>query len=86
MSKSSSGWKSIINLLAFVAIVCIALAITIGRIFPSLSWAFGLVAEVIAYSITATLAFKFARSRGHWAYFVIWIIAVVLIIVLKFIK
>ena len=86
MSKSSSGWKSIINLLAFVAILCIALAITIGKIFPSLSWAFGLVAEVIAYSITATLAFKFARSRGHWAYFVIWIIAVVLIIVLKFIK
>lgn len=86
MSKSGSGWKGIINLFAFVAIACIALALTIGKIFPSLSWAFGLIAEVVAYSITAALAFRFSRSRGHWAYFVIWLVAVVLIIVLKFIN
>ena len=81
--NKTTGWKGILNLLSFVAILCIGVALLISFIFPSLAHSFQLVAEVIAYAITGTLAFRFVRGR-HWAYLVIWIVCVVLIIVLKF--
>lgn len=83
MGKTTGGWRGILNLLAFVAILSIGVALLIGFIFPSLAHSFTLVAEVIAYAITGTLAFYFVKGR-HWAYTVIWIVCLVLIIVLKF--
>lgn len=76
-------WRGLLNLLAFVAIVCIGVSLLIGTIFSSLAYSFSLVAEVIAYAITGTLAFYFVKGR-HWAYTIIWIVCLVLIVVLKF--
>lgn len=81
--KTSGGWRSILNLLAYIAIVCIGIALLIGKIGgASLAGAFEKVASILAYLVTAVSAFYFAASRRHWAYYVIWIVCVVLIVVL----
>ena len=81
-SKSTSwSWRSVINLFAFIAIVCIGIALLIGKIgVGSIAGAFRTVAEVLAYSLTAISAFFFAHSKRHWAYYLIWTICVVLIV------
>lgn len=76
-------WRSFVNLMAYVATFCIGVALLVGRIgVGSIASAFSTVAEILAYLVTAIAAFSFARSRGHWAYYVVWIVCVVLIIVL----
>ena len=82
----SYNWRSFINLLAYVATFCIGVALLVGKIgVGSIASAFSTVAEVLAYLVTAIAAFSFAKSRGHWAYYVIWIVCVVLIVVLMII-
>lgn len=85
MAKSTQkwSWRSFLNLVAYVAIFCIGIALLIGRIGGnSIASAFRTVAEILAYFVTAFSAFYFAVSRRHWAYYLIWVICVVLIIVL----
>lgn len=85
MSKNTSGWswKSFLNLIAFIAIFCIGISLLIGKIgVGSIAGAFQTVAEILAYSVTAVSAFFFAHSRRHWAYYLIWVICVALIVVL----
>ena len=79
---SSWNWRSFVNLIAYVAIFCIGVALLIGRFSSSISGAFRTVAEILAYSVTAVSAFFYAVSRRHWAYYLIWVICVVLIVVL----
>jgi len=86
MTKNGNGWRSFLNLISFVAIVCIGVALLIGKIGAgSLAGAFSKVAEILAYTVTAVSAFYFARSRSHWAYWVIWLVCVILIVVLMII-
>ncbi|MGN0961724.1 MAG: hypothetical protein ACI4PF_05990 [Christensenellales bacterium] len=85
MAKNTSNWnwRNLINLLAYVAIFCIGVALLVGKIgVGSIAGAFRTVAEILAYTVTAISAFYFAVSRRHWAYYLIWIICVVLIVVL----
>ena len=82
----SSGWRNILNLISYIAIVCIGLALLIGKIGGgSLADSLHRIAEILAYVVTAVSAFCFAVSRRHWAYWVVWIVCVVLIIVLMII-
>ena len=81
--KTSGGWRSILNLIAYIAIVCIGVALLIGKIGgTTLAGSFEKVASILAYLVTAVSAFYFAASRRHWAYYAIWIVCVVLIVVL----
>lgn len=83
MTKKTGGWRSILNLVAYIAIVCIGIALLIGKIGgASLAGSFRKVAEILAYTVTAVSAFYFANSRRHWAYYLIWVVCVVLIVVL----
>ena len=82
-STKSFGWRSFLNLISYIAIVCIGIALLIGKIGgASLASSFHRVAEILAYTVTAVSAFYFAASRRHWAYWAIWIVCVALIIVL----
>lgn len=84
MAKNTSNWnwRHFINLIAYAAIFCIGVALLIGRIGAgSIAGAFRTVAEILAYSVTAVSAFYYAVSRRHWAYYLIWVICVVLIVV-----
>lgn len=84
MAKNTGGmsWRGFLNLISFIAIVCIGLALLIGKIGGgNLSSTLRLIAEILAYSVTAVSAFYFAYYRRHWAYYLIWVICVVLIVV-----
>ena len=82
-NTSSWGWRGILNLFAYVSIVCIGLALLIGKIGGGqLAGAFRTVAEILAYTLTAISAYFFAHSRRHWAYYLIWIVCVVLMVVM----
>lgn len=84
-NTSSWSWKTVLNCISFVAIACIGIALLIGKISSSLAGAFQTVAEILAYFVTAISALYFAISRRHWAYYLVWAVCVVLIIVLKII-
>ena len=79
-------WRSFVNLMAFVATCCIGAALLVGRIgVGSIAGAFSTVAEVLAYLVTAIAAFNFARARGNWVCYTVWVVCVVLIVVLMII-
>lgn len=84
-STQRFGWRSFINLISYGAICCIGIALLVGVIAgrnSQIAGAFHTVAELLAYTVTAISAFFFANSRRHWAYYLIWVICVVLIVVL----
>lgn len=78
--------KSFVNFIAYISIALIAVALILGKL---LGWlisanilnALNLIAQVIAYLITAVFAFRFAKSKKSIGWMVAYIIFVVLIIV-----
>lgn len=84
MAKNTGGmsWRGFFNLLAFISVVCIGLAFTIGKIGGgNLASSLRQVSDILAYCIVAISSFFFAYNRRHWAYFVVWAVCVALIIV-----
>ncbi|MDD3232136.1 MAG: hypothetical protein PHV79_03750 [Clostridia bacterium] len=85
---SGQGFKKFINMLAFIGIVAVAavllLRLFLGEIFKVNSEvvnAIGLIAQCIAYLVTAVYAYFFIRNRGP-AFIITYVIAVILIIIL----
>lgn len=80
--------KHIVNFLAYVSIALIALALVLELIFSKVGInaavvnAMNIIAECIAYAITAVFAFFYARSRRNIGYMIGYFVAVVLIVVL----
>lgn len=84
MAKNTGGmsWRSFFNLLAFISVVCIGLAFVIGKIGGgNLASSLRQVSDILAYTIVGISSFIFAYNRRHWAYFVIWVVCVTLIVV-----
>lgn len=73
--------KKVVNFFAFVSIMFVAIALTIGTIWKDLS-VLRNIGEVIAYVITGISAFYYARSKQQAGYMIAFVIAVVLIIVM----
>ena len=79
--------KGFVNFLAYISIAFIAVALILGKIFsafPKLATvtsALSLIAQVIAYAITAVYAFYFAKSKKHIAWMICYILFVIAIIV-----
>ncbi len=85
MAKNTSNrsWRGVVNLVAYVAIVCVGIALLIGKLGGGkLAAAFGTVAQILAYIVTAIAAAFFAWYKRHWAWWLVWVICVVLIVVL----
>ena len=85
--------NAFVNFLAYLAVAFIAVALILGRIFAAVGLsstvinALNLVAQVIAYTITAVFAFYYARTRKHIAWlicYVIFVIAIIVFLVLGF--
>lgn len=87
-TSGSFSWRRITNFCAFVAIVLIAVALVLAKIFNGnqVSSAMTLVANFIAYFIACVCAFFFARSKRHWGYLVAWLVSVILIVVFMFLN
>lgn len=79
--------KSIVNFLAYIAIAFIAVALIVGKILSAVGLsstvvgALNIVAQTIAYAITAVFAFYYAKSRKHIGWMIAYIIFVVAIII-----
>ena len=79
--------KSFVNFVAYIAIAFIAVALILGKIFsafPKLATVTGaltLIAQIIAYAITAVYAFYYAKSKKHIAWMIAYILFVIAIIV-----
>lgn len=79
--------KSFVNFMAYLAVAFIAVALILGKIFsafPKLAVvtnALSLIAQIIAYTITAVFAFYYAKSKKHIAWMICYIIFVIAIIV-----
>lgn len=79
--------KGFVNFIAYIAVAFIAVALILGKIFsafPKLAMvtnALSLIAQIIAYAITAVFAFYFAKSRKHIAWMICYVLFVIAIIV-----
>jgi len=85
MANKSSGKRDFgkfLNILGFIGIMLVAIALILAKIGGGeLASAMTLVANAIAYLITAVAAFYYARSKQNVWYFVAFAVAVVLIII-----
>ena len=83
-TTSTGGWRRIVNFCSYIAIVFIALALLLARFIPSVASALTLVGNIIAYLVTASCGFFYARSKRHWGFIIVWLIAVIIIAVVMF--
>ena len=84
--------RQVVNFLAYIAIAFIAVALILGKIFSAVGLssavinALSLIAQVIAYTISAVFAFYYAKSRrsiGWMIAYVIFVIAIIVFLVLN---
>ena len=78
--------KAFVSLLSYFAIAFIAVALVVGKLLgwlvhPNVLNALILVAQIVAYTITAVYAFGFAKSKKSIGWMIAYIIFVILIIV-----
>ena len=78
--------KQFVNFLAYISIALIAIALFVGKILgwlisPNVVNVLNLVAQIIAYTITAVYAFMFAKSKRSIGWMIAYIIFVIVIIV-----
>ena len=85
MANGSSNFKKFLNMIAFVGVIVVALALLFRLIFSGnneIAAALSLVAECIAYLVTAIYAFYFVYSKRNPIITIVYIVAVIAIIVL----
>ena len=85
--------KGFVNFMAYIAIAFIAVALILSRIFAAFDMnatiisAISLVAQVIAYAITAVFAFYYAKSKkqiGWMIAYILFVIAIIVFLILGF--
>ena len=81
--KSKGKWGGFINLVSFVTIICIGLSLLIGRIgIGSISGAFRIIADVLAYVVTIMSSLIFVVKCRKVACYIVWAICVTTIVIL----
>lgn len=76
----SAGWLT--NLISFVAVICIGVALILGKIgfLSDIAGALLTIAQTIAYIVVTIVSFFYVyRKRNVWTW-VAWSVAVVLIV------
>ncbi len=81
---STWSWAKVIELSAYVAIACIAIALLLSVIFGSktIASAFHSVGEAIAYVVAIVVAGLWVKRQRHLAWLICYIVFTVSIIVL----
>jgi len=84
---TSTKQARLLNILAYVAVIAVGLALALAYLFAKLEVGDGnligalyTIAQALAYIVVACYSFFYARAKGTW-WLVIWAIAVVLIVV-----
>ena len=73
--------KKVVNFFAYVAIIFVAIAITLGTIWDDIA-ILRRVGEIIAYFITGISAFYYARSKQNFWFMIVFIVASILIVLM----
>lgn len=76
----SAGWLT--NLISFVAVICIGVALILGKIgfLSEIAGALLMIAQTIAYIVVTIVSFFYVyRKRNVWIW-IAWAVAVVLIV------
>ncbi len=79
--------KSVVNFLAYIAIAFVAVALILAKVFDWIGGmanvvsAMTLIAQIIAYAITAVFAFYYAKNRKKMGWMIAYVIFVVIIVV-----
>ena len=90
MIKSNHGGimkgKQIVNFMAYISVALIAIVLILGKLLgwlinPNVLNLLNVIAQIIAYIITAVYAFSFAKSKKNIAWMIAYVIFVILIIV-----
>lgn len=81
---SNGNFKRFLNMIAFIGIIAVAVALLFSLIFGGneVSAALNLIAQCIAYLVTAIYAFYFIQNKRNTVYTIVYIVSVVAIIVL----
>jgi hypothetical protein len=82
-TRSSGSSTNLLNFLAYIAVIAIGVALFISWLFKTngnLSGALTIIANTLAYIVTACYSWRWARYRNI-AFVIIWVAAVVLIAV-----
>lgn len=78
--------KQIVNFMAYISVALIAIVLIVGKLLGWLVNAnilnlLNVIAQIIAYIITAVYAFCFAKSKRNIGWMIAYIVFIVLIIV-----
>lgn len=80
---SKIEFKKFLNLLAFIAVIAVAVALLIGRfVSGDITAALNLVAQCIAYLVTAIYALYYVLAQRNTVITIIYFVAIIAIIVL----
>jgi len=85
MANNNVNFKKFLNMLAFVGVVAVAFALLFKAIFVQsvdVANAFSLVAQCIAYFVTAVYAFYYILSKRNAVTTIVYVISIIAIIVL----
>ncbi len=80
-AAKSSGW--LINLCAFIAVILIGISLCLGKIgaLGQVASALTIIANVIAYLVVCVVSFFYiAHKKNVWLW-IVWVVAIVLIII-----
>ena len=82
--ESKSSFK-LLDCIAYFAIMCIAVALVLRLIFqshqPSIASSFRMIGECLAYVLAIWMGFFWTRSHKNIWWFICWLVATVLIVV-----
>lgn len=84
--------KRIVNIFAFIATICIAVALLVQCLFNWFNWDVSIaskirdVGEWIAVIVTCVSAFFFVRTKRKAAWYVVYAIAVTTIVILLILR
>ncbi len=83
---TSTRRTGILNVLSYIAVIAVGVALLLSWIFKmaglagQLVTALNIIAQCLAYLVVACYSFSFARAKGIW-WLIAWVVAVVLIVV-----
>lgn len=73
--------KKVINFFAYLAIIFVAVAITLGTVWSDVA-VLRRIGEIIAYVITGISAFYYARSKQNPGFMIAYVVASILIVLM----
>ena len=79
--------KAFVNLMSFIAIAFIAVALLLSKILGAFEItskivpALELIAQIIAYTITAVYAFAFVKAKRSMGWMIAYVLCVIVIVV-----